>query len=176
MKLAVGSTNPVKVDAVERTLAGYEPTVTAVDVDSGVSEQPWSIEETVTGAENRARRALAAADADSDYGVGLEGGVARLDGTPGLSLIMWAAVTDGERVGRGGGPTLRLPDGVAARLDDGAELGPVMDDLLGTENVAESDGAAGALTDGLTDRADALGEAVACAFGPFVTPYYDVDA
>ncbi|MFA9425351.1 inosine/xanthosine triphosphatase [Natronorubrum sp. A-ect3] len=166
MDVAVGSTNPVKIDAVERTLERFEPTVMAVSVDSGVPEQPWSIEETVTGAETRARRALEATDAD--YGVGLEGGVARLEGVPGLSLIMWAAVTDGERIERGGGPTLSLPDDVATRLADGAELGPVMDDRLGTDGIAEADGAAGVLTAGLTSRTQALGEAVACAFGPFV--------
>ena len=166
MKLAVGSTNPTKIDAVKRTLERFEPTVVDVAVDSGVPEQPWSIEETVTGAENRARRALAATDAD--YGIGLEGGVARIDGVPGLSLIMWAAVTDGNRLERGGGPTLRLPDDVARRLEDGAELGPVMDGRLGTDGIAEAEGAAGVLTAGLTSRTGALGEAVACAFGPFV--------
>lgn len=166
MDVAVGSTNPVKVGAVERTLERFDPRVTAVAVASGVPEQPWSIEETVTGAENRARRAFAATDAD--YGVGLEGGVARLEGVPGVSLIMWAAVTDGDRLERGGGPTLRLPDDVADRLEDGGELGPVMDDRLGTDGIAETDGAAGVLTAGLTDRTGALGEAVACAFGPFV--------
>ncbi|WP_265110372.1 inosine/xanthosine triphosphatase [Halosolutus halophilus] len=171
MNVAVGSTNPVKVAAVERTLDRFDPTVTAVAVDSGVPEQPWSIEETVTGAENRARRARAATDAT--YGVGLEGGVARLDGVQGLSLIMWAAATDGQRLVRGGGPTLRLPDRVASRLEDGEELGPVMDDVLGTENVAESEGAIGVLTDGMTDRTRALGEAVACAFGPFVRSTHD---
>lgn len=173
MNLAVGSTNPVKIDAVERTLECYEPTVTAVDVDSGVSEQPRTVDETVTGATNRAERALAASDAD--YGVGLEGGVARLAETPGVSLIMWGAVTDGERTERGGGPTIRLPDGVAKRVADGAELGPVMDDHLGTEGIAEAEGAVGVFTDGLTDRSRALGEAVACAFGPFLTSYYDGD-
>ncbi|WP_339104591.1 inosine/xanthosine triphosphatase [Haloterrigena salinisoli] len=166
MKVAVGSTNPVKIDAVERTLERFEPTVVDAAVDSGVPEQPWSIEETVTGAENRARRALATTDAD--YGIGLEGGVARIDGVPGLSLIMWAAATNGDRLERGGGPTLRLPDDVAARLEDGAELGPVMDDRLGTDGIAETEGAAGVLTAGLTNRTRALGEAVACAFGPFV--------
>jgi len=53
---------------------------------------------------------------------------------------MWGAVTDGDRTERGGGPTLRLPDTVAEQVADGSELGPVMDDLLGTEGVAESTG------------------------------------
>jgi len=170
MHVAVGSTNPVKVEAVERTLARYEPSVTAVAVDSGVPEQPWSIAETVTGAENRARRALEQTEAS--YGVGLEGGVADLEGVPGLSLVMWAAVTDGRRLERGSGPSLRLPDRVATRLDAGEELGPVMDDLLGTSGVAETEGAAGVLTDGLTDRTSALSQAVACAFGPFRVSHY----
>ncbi|SDQ29184.1 inosine/xanthosine triphosphatase [Natronobacterium texcoconense] len=171
MHVAVGSTNPVKIEAVERTLERFDPDVEAVGVDSGVAEQPWSIEETVTGAENRARRSLGATDAA--YGVGLEGGVTRFDDAPGLFLIMWGAVTDGQRLERGSGPALRLPDDVACRLEDGAELGPVMDDVLGTDGIAESEGAAGVLTDGMTDRTRALGEAVASAFGPFVSSYYD---
>ncbi|MCU4741969.1 inosine/xanthosine triphosphatase [Halobacteria archaeon AArc-m2/3/4] len=181
MHVAVGSTNPVKRAAVERALERFEPTVTVHSVDSSVAEQPRSVAETITGAENRARRALEAgsggecepdSEPEREYGVGLEGGVARLEGTPGLYLIMWAAATDGETVGRGGGPSLRLPDHVATRVESGEELGPVMDDVLGAENVAENEGAAGALTDGLTDRRGALATAVACAFGPFVTSYY----
>ncbi len=171
MDVAVGSTNPVKVDAVERTLERYDPTVTPIAVASGVPEQPRSIAETVSGAENRARRALEATDCG--YGIGLEGGVARIEGTPGLSLIMWGAATDGDRTERGSGPTLRLPDRIAARLEDGEELGPVMDDVLGRNDVAETDGAAGVLTDGLTDRTQALGQAVACSVGPLLTPKYE---
>ncbi|QLG50864.1 inosine/xanthosine triphosphatase [Natrinema halophilum] len=174
MEIAVGSTNPVKIDAVERTLERYDPTVTAIDVDSGVGEQPRSVDETVRGAENRARRALAATRAD--YGVGLEGGIARFEPVPGLSLIMWGAVTDGARTERGGGPVLRLPDRVAERVTEGAELGPILDEMLGTENVAQAEGAAGVLTAGLTDRTQALGEAVSCSFGPFLTDYYDADS
>ncbi|ELY60340.1 hypothetical protein C491_03560 [Natronococcus amylolyticus DSM 10524] len=99
--------------------------------------------------------------------------MARVEGTPGLSLIMWGAATDGHRIERGGGPTLRLPDRIADRLEDGEELGPVMDDVLGRDDVAETDGAAGVLTDGLTDRTRALGEAVACSVGPLLTPRYE---
>ncbi|OIB57522.1 DUF84 family protein [Natrialba sp. SSL1] len=196
MEIAVGSTNPVKVDAVERVLESHncacnadsdcdhgsetdcscdcpalDPPATPVAVDSGVPEQPWSVEETITGARNRARRAYDTTMAD--YAVGLEGGVARFDGVDGLSLVMWAAVTDGTRVEVGSGPTLRLPDEIAARLENGEELGPVMDDVLDTTGIAEAEGAAGVLTDGLTDRTRALSEAVACAFGPFLTSYYD---
>lgn len=103
------------------------------------------------------------------------GGGTSLESTPGLSLIMWAAVTDGGRTEVGSGPSIRLPGVVTARVDAGEELGPVMDDLLGIEGLAENEGAIGTPTGGLTDRTRVLGEAVACAAGPFLTEYYGTD-
>ncbi|AHG03149.1 hypothetical protein HALDL1_05760 [Halobacterium sp. DL1] len=165
MRVAVGSGNPVKRAAVAAALP--DATVEAVTVESGVAEQPWGDDETVEGARNRAQRALGEG---YDLGVGLEGGVHQRGGQ--LFLVMWAAATDGERVELGGGPRIRLPNDVAARLRDGEELGPVMDDLLDTSGVAENQGAAGVLTDGITDRTEALRAAVAGALGPFRTDYY----
>lgn len=166
MRVAVGSGNPVKRDAVAAALP--DATVEPVSVESGVAEQPWGDDETVEGARNRAERAL---DSGAyDLGVGLEGGVADRDGD--LFLVMWAAASDGQRTELGGGPRLRLPDDVADRIHSGDELGPVMDDLLDTSGVAENQGAAGVLTGGATDRTEALRTAVAGALGPFVTDYY----
>jgi inosine/xanthosine triphosphatase len=169
MRVAVGSRNPVKVAAVERALP--DATVEAVGVDSGVPEQPWGHAETRTGAENRARRALAPA---FDLGVGIEGGVARYDDTDGLFLVMWAAVTDGDRLEVGVGPGLRLPDAVADRVESGEELGPVMDDVVGESDVKRDQGAAGVLTDGIVDRESCLRHAVAGALGPFRTDHYEL--
>ena len=195
MRVGVGSGNPVKRRAVERALEAHEayetdgpadpvrsdpvrgdllrvdsPRVDAVPVDSGVSEQPTGHAETVAGAENRAAAVLETGG--YDLGVGLEGGVARFEGVDGLFLVMWAAVDDGGRVGRGAGPSLRLPDDVAARVEGGAELGPVMDDVLDTTGVARRGGAAGALTNDGIDRAGALSDAVSGALGPFVSDLY----
>lgn len=177
MRVGVGSGNPVKRRAVELALEadgtaerGTVGPVESVRVDSGVSEQPTGHAETVAGAENRAAAVL---ERDEfDLGVGLEGGVARFEGVDGLFLVMWAAVDDGDRVGRGSGPSLRLPDDVAARVERGAELGPVMDDVLDTTGVARRGGAAGSLTNGGVDRADALAAAVSGALGPFVSDLY----
>jgi len=171
MRIAVGSLNPVKEAATERLVGGsFDATVVPVDVESGVSEQPRGHGETLAGAETRARNALARTDAS--LGVGIEGGVATFDGAEGLFLVMWAAATDGDRLGRGAGPSLRLPTDVADRVRRGAELGPVMDDLLATDGVARNQGAAGVLTGGLVDRESALAHAVAGALGPFVTDRY----
>ncbi|PSQ56380.1 hypothetical protein BRD18_08685, partial [Halobacteriales archaeon SW_7_71_33] len=120
VRVAVGSTNPVKVAATELALSRGDAlsatTVEAVAVDSGVADQPRGVAETVEGAVTRARRALgetrqalgetrraldeAAAGRGDDLGVGIEGGVAEREGVDGLYLVMWAAVTDGDRVGR----------------------------------------------------------------------------
>lgn len=171
MRVGVGSRNPVKVAAVESALGGrLDARVEPVTVESGVAEQPFGDPETIEGAENRARRVR---DSDGyDLGVGLEGGVAEIPGTDGLFLVMWAAVTDGETMGHGAGPRVQLPEGVARRIREGEELGPVMDDVLGEDDVAKGRGAAGALTDGIIDRQEALEHAVAGAAAPFVTDLY----
>lgn len=172
MRIGVGSTNPVKRNATESALADFSPTtVESVVVESAVSEQPVGEAETIDGAENRARNVLAAGN--YDLGVGLEGGVAEVEGTEGLFLIMWAAATDGETIGHGAGPRLRLPESIAGRVHDGEELGPVMDDVLNMDDVAEKQGAAGALTGHIIDRESALRQAVAGALGPFVTELYE---
>ncbi|PSQ19959.1 inosine/xanthosine triphosphatase [Halobacteriales archaeon QS_8_69_26] len=169
MHVAVGSGNPVKVAATRRVLDAER--VEAVPVESGVPEQPVGTEQTARGARNRAGRALAA-DVDPELGVGIEGGVAELDGADGLFLTMWAAVSDGNRTEVGAGPSLRLPAPIADRVRDGEELGPVMDDRLGREGVARDQGAAGVLTGGAIDRETALATAVAGAAGPFRTDHY----
>ncbi|ERH04621.1 MAG: hypothetical protein A07HR60_01645 [uncultured archaeon A07HR60] len=175
MRIGVGSGNPVKRHAVESVVTGEtapfdsEPQVESVSVESGVDEQPWGVTETVSGAETRAVNVFTEG---YDLGIGIEGGVAESDAADGLFLIMWAAVVDGEVTGRAAGPQIRLPARVATRLRDGAELGPVMDDLLDESDVARGRGAAGELTGGQIDRETALATAVAGALAPFVSGLY----
>ena len=61
MSIVVASQNPVKISAVRQAFAGQFPSVdleiTAVDVESGVSDQPDSDEETRQGARSRAKEA-----------------------------------------------------------------------------------------------------------------------
>ncbi len=169
MKIAVGSANPVKVEAV-RTMAQRvwpEAEVVAVAVPSGVSAMPMSDAEALTGARNRARAARQAAAAD--LGVGLEGGV---NVEPfGLALHGWVVITDGNgREGIGGGARLPLPQAIAQRVLAGEELGNVMDDVLNDHNVKQKGGAVGALTAGLVMRQETFAVAVAYALSPFIVP------
>lgn len=169
MRVACGSRNPVKRDAVAGALDRVyaDVVVEKVSVDSGVAEQPCGHPETREGARTRAAQAF---DTGYDLSVGIEGGVVTRED---VWLVMWAAVTDGERTAEGAGPQLQLPNDIAQRVEAGEELGPVMDDMLGEDDVARKQGAAGALTGGIIDRESALLHAVAGALGPFVTTHYE---
>jgi len=170
-RIAVGSTNPVKIAAVRmlatRAFPGAE--TIGLGIESGVSEQPWGDKETRQGALNRAQAVLAAAG--SDLGVGLEGGV--LETEMGLMTCAWCVMVDREgRIGVGGGVHMRLPPSVARALRAGGELGPAMDQLSGQHNTKQAQGAVGILTGGLSDRGAAYGQLVALALAPFVKAEY----
>ncbi len=167
MKVAVGSRNPAKIKAVQSVLerAWPEVEVVATAVPSGISEMPIGDEITLTGARNRANAARERLDAD--FGVGLEGGV-HLD-SAGLLLMGWVVIVDRNgREGIGGAARLPLPADIAKQVLAGRELGPLMDDILGEENVKQKGGAVGALTANLVVRGEAFATAVAYALGPFV--------
>lgn len=170
MQVAVGSTNPVKRQATEGAVEDLADAVVSVDVDPGVPEQPRTTESTVLGAKNRARRAMAAAGAD--LGIGLEGGVAEVAGLEGQFLTMWAAVATGDSVTVGAGPRLRLPDEIAEAVENGRELGPLLDEVLGTEGLKHGRGAVGVFTVDRVTREAALRQAVAMALAPVVSEHY----
>ncbi len=166
MRIAIGSTNPVKCRAAEQVLAPlYDRTLfVSCDVTSGVPAQPWGDLETRTGAINRAQAALAAEAAD--LGVGFEGGV--VENEIGLFVCSWAAVVDTNgRLGVGGNSGLQLPEPVAVMLRQGGELGPAMDALVGAHNTHQREGAIGILTGGLVDRQAAFEFLLRLALAPF---------
>ncbi|MBS3760449.1 inosine/xanthosine triphosphatase [Halodesulfurarchaeum sp.] len=171
MRVAVGSTNPVKHRATVGALGDLATTIDRIDVDPGVAEQPLTTTETVEGAKNRAERARAAGD--YDLGIGIEGGVARINGLEGWFLTMWAAIDDGSNCALGSGPRLRLPDEIGTELEQGAELGPLLDARLGTEEIKTGRGAVGVFTGNTIGREDALRHAVAVALGPIVSGHYE---
>lgn len=144
--ITVGSTNPVKVQAVREVF----PTADGIHVDSGVSEQPMSDEETRKGALRRARACVAQGAA---VGIGLEGGVQESEA--GLLSVNWGALVD--RNGRevvAGGARYPLPEEVADAIRSGKELGPVMDELTSRRDVRKKEGAVGIFTDGQMTRGE----------------------
>ena len=167
MKVVVGSNNPVKIGAVVDSFAQYysDCDVVGQQVSSGIAEQPMSEEETVKGATNRAM----AASLNGDFGVGLEGGVTMIDGV--MFECAWCVVVDKDgRKGIGGGLYFELPKKVADKIKAGGELGPIMNELTGEDNVKEKSGAIGIFTKGRLDRKTAYVQLVTSALIKFVSP------
>lgn len=167
-RVAVGSTNPVKVSAgravVDRLFAGVQ--VSGVAVASGVPDQPWGDDETIRGALARAHAARRAMDAD--IGIGIEGGVVEsADGS--VRTCAWAAAVSRDgRHGIGGSLALTLPREVSELVRGGMELGHAMDSVTGTHNVKQGVGAVGILTRGLVTRRQAYEILVAYALVPLL--------
>ncbi len=172
MKILVGSHNPTKIAAVEdvfnRFFGACE--VMAIAVPSGVAGQPIGMEETFTGAENRAR-ALARLNIEqrlaADYCVGIEGGAVQLHGRWFAFGVVCIADAR-ERLGFGVTAHFELPDGVAAPLANGVELGTVIDDLSGLRDTRLAGGAIGYLSRGKLDRRGLASQGVFMALLPFL--------
>lgn len=178
--VAVGSTNPVKVEAVKSIFTSVYGAVQVqgVDVPSGVPDQPLSHDQMRRGARHRALAALARLEAD--FGVGIEAGVV-LAGTPDSSAAPdpflppystgWTVIVDREgRVGAAPSPVLPLPAAIASAIAAGEELGPVMDRLSGVSESKKKQGLVGFMTRGALDRLTVTGLSVALALIPFLHP------
>jgi inosine/xanthosine triphosphatase len=140
MLVVVGSTNPVKLNAVKGAFARLLPSETitfeSVDAPSGVAAQPYGDRETRAGATSRA---AAAATMWHDthgvvptYTVGLEGGVEG-DGEREYCMA-WIVIRDARGalgVGRTGG--VQLPMAVCRHLSEGVELGVAIDRVFDDE-------------------------------------------
>lgn len=176
--VAVGSTNPVKVEPVRAVLVRAFPAarVVAVDAPSGVPDQPIGLEQMRRGALHRAQAALKMLLAQEPevagaacWGVGLEGGVEFEDEIAWLTGAVAVVAGDG-RSSLGWSPRIPLPPGVAAVLREGGELGPIMDTLTGIADSKKKLGAIGYLTNGLAPRGLSWEMAFACALAPFLHP------
>jgi inosine/xanthosine triphosphatase len=169
---AVGSENPVKINCVAEAIAEFwtEARTAGVHTDSGVSAQPESDREMLTGALNRAREALAKTP-DAQFGVGIEGGT--LDDDDGMWAYAWVVIVDRDgKIGKGQSGRFLLPEGVARLVRGGLELGLADDQFFSRDNSKQKDGAIGILSDGRVTRLDLYKPAVTFALLPFVHPDY----
>ncbi len=151
LTIAIGTKNPTKVDAVKMAFEGSVASFIPTSVDSGVANQPFSDEETIQGAINRAKAARM--KTESSVGVGLEGGV--FETSYGLFLCNWGALYDGVNDPFiAGGARILLPESVAKEVREGLELGEVMDLYTKENNVRHKEGAVGVFTNGLINRTE----------------------
>ena len=169
----VGSKNPVKIKAIEQTLTSLYPhskiIVEGIDAPSGVSEQPLTEGETIRGARNRVaycRDTLAKLNKSADFYAAMEGGVDMFAYGPATFAYVVIANNTSHSVGRSA--NLPIPESVYQSLQQGEELGPLMDKLFNTSNIKQKGGAIGLLTNGAQTRLSTYVQALTLAMAPFL--------
>ncbi len=173
--VAVGSRNQAKNQAVAKSFGRAFATATVAtrgyEVASGIAEQPTTDEEAIEGATNRARAALAQL-ATADYGVGLEGNTVTIAGT--MFLHGWVAIVQrqSDQIGIGHSSGVALPPAFKQAIDDGQELGPLVQTLFQDETnaIRHGQGTNGLLTNGLYSREQEFIDATTVALARFVSP------
>jgi len=174
MHIVVASRNPVKVDATRHAFNELFPEVSlevgSVEVESGVSDQPVSDEETRRGARTRAMNA-SQAEPDADFWVGMEGGIEVIDNQ--LMAFAWMVVLGhSESISEARSVTLPLPPAVRKLVESGLELGEANDIVFATLNSKHSGGAYGLLTEGRYTRESVYRQTLIIALTPFVNSLY----
>ncbi len=164
--IAVASANPAKIAAVEQCFSLVFPSeiasVKGYGCESGVRAQPMSAEETLLGAENRI--ADLKTQVAADFYVAIEAG---LDGD---MTFAWMVIERDGLVGKARSASLMLPPKALELLARGLELGDVMDQLFGTQNIKQAGGAIGLLTDNRLSRSSVYQQALILALIPWLNP------
>ncbi|MET0330380.1 MAG: inosine/xanthosine triphosphatase [Dyella sp.] len=170
MRILVGSRNPVKIDAVRHALTPLFPhhrlECIGIDAPSGVPEQPMTARQTRQGAINRVQ--YCRQQGQADFYVALEGGVDVFDDGP--ASFAYAVIADAQRQSLGCSAHLPLPPAAYQALQQGQELGPVMDRLFATHNSKQKGGAMGLLTNGNVTRETVYAQTLSLAMARFLHP------
>lgn len=157
----VGSTNPVKINAVKFATESHWPDIqiSGFEVPSQVSEQPRSDVETRQGAQNRAQAVLILGKSETEsqatsLGVGLEGGVFT-DSKGELWSTVWVSVVDQSgQYWDANGARFKIPPKIASLINAGEEMGPALSKLFGGADIKRQNGAIGIVTNNIVTRTE----------------------
>lgn len=172
MLIVLGSTSPVKVNAVKQAFSEYytDFSVESVAIPSGVNPFPWSDEEMLRGAMNRARGARGEFP-EADYVVGLEGGLQQL-GDWMMVKQLAVVIRDGE-MGVGVSSGYDCPKGILEQIRPQKESSrKIIDSFFDSKEILSDKGPIGVLTRSKMTRTDSSRDAVICALTRFMSPEY----
>lgn len=168
MKIIIGTTNKAKIEAVEEIIEDYDflsgSEIEGVSVESGVSDQPLSLDETITGAMNRARLAFS----NCDYSIGLESGLMTVSkAKSGYMDLCVCAIFDGEEFHLGLSSAWEFPNPEVMKmmLEDGLDMSQAINKIGLTNNpkIGSEEGAIGILTKGRLNRKEYTKQALLTA-------------
>lgn len=161
--VVVGSTNKVKIEAVKKALTPYGYEVRGEAVESFVSNQPLSDEETIKGAHNRASNC-----SSGNLKIGLEAGVALIQDKLFLTNYGVLISSNGKEY-MAGGARIPLPDVIKDLIiNQGMELANAMDFYFKTEDIKHNEGAIGYFTSNVVKRVDLFVHIVKLLYGQYL--------
>ena len=175
MIIHVGTKNKAKIDAVKEMMLDYpllKPAkVIGLEVDSGVSPQPITLEETIRGAMNRAR----ASWPGSTYSFGLESGLMEVPYTKtGYMDLCAAAIYDGVEFHLGLSSVFEYPKEITRLVfEEGLDVTEAANKSGLTENprIGAAEGVIGILTKGRLPRKDYTKQAIQTALIHLENPH-----
>lgn len=167
MKINIGSKNPTKIAALRETIAAYDflagAEIVSHDTESGVSPQPKSMDETITGAANRAKGAFT----DCEYSIGLESGLMRVpQAKSGYMDFCACIIYDGKDSHLGLSCAFEFPTEITRLMHEeglDANEASFKTGLTKHKNVGSLEGAIGVLTKGRVNRKEYTKQAIQMA-------------
>ena len=166
MNVVVGSKNPVKLNATRNILGRIyrDITVSSANVDSGVPDQPFGLDQTVKGAVNRAKNAYTE---EFELSVGIESGLLNVPETlTGYIDLQWCAIYDGKNITIEASSGFEYPPSVIKEVLNGVEVGDVMDKVIGVDDLGQKKGAVSYLSMEMLNRTENTEECVLTAMIP----------
>jgi len=167
MHIIVGSKNNVKIDAVREIITDYSflagAEVIGMEVDSGVGNQPQSLDAAILGAKNRARAAFV----NCNLAIGLESGIMPVPHSrTGWMDFTACIIFDGEKTYLGLSSCFEYPKEVTRLLiEEGMEASYAFRTagLTEHERIGYAEGAIGILTNGRLTRKEYTKQALRTA-------------
>jgi len=176
MNLAVGSSNPVKKNAVRLANQKYYENFELynINVDSEVPDQPIGFDQILKGAYNRAEKALIYLKeklklTSPNFGIGIEAGLSKIPiaETNFMDFQFCIIMDEQKEITIGSGIAFEYPESVIKKVfSENLEIGYIMGDLAHNKNLKREEGAIGYLSRNTLKRIDILREAVICALLP----------
>ncbi|MEI6499172.1 MAG: DUF84 family protein [bacterium] len=167
MKIHIGTKSPVKIQAIVDLSKEY-PMLDGAEfesfkTDSGVSDQPMTLEETIRGAKNRAKNVFEG----SVYSFGIESGLMAIpESKTGYMNATVCAIYDGKEYHLGFASLFEYPRAVTKfAVDDGMEMsfGFKAAGLTTSEKIGYAEGGIGFLTKGRLHSVEYFKQAVMTA-------------
>jgi len=172
LRVAVGSKNPVKIEAVKTCFKNFFDDVSVEAVEVETNPQPIGIEETIRGAIKRGLEALRKTGAD--LGVGIEAGLIKLEHTITgyINQHICAIIDKKGRTTIGLSMGFEFPPEVVEKILSGEakEAEEAMEEISGIKEIGSKTGAIGYLTEEKITRKDLCIQAIISALIPRIKP------